>query len=119
MKTKLLALLLVAGSSLFAAGHFSIGVGIGVAPAYGYYALHRLLRRLLATLCQHPAPATLGLEGIGILSDRVTPGTLATGHGRLMPGLIGSLLDTTVIATTAVTGAVKLRRATKRARAAS
>jgi hypothetical protein len=38
MKTKLLALLLVAGSSLFAAGHFSIGVGIGVAPAYGYYA---------------------------------------------------------------------------------
>ena len=38
MKTKLFALLLVAGSSLFAAGHFSIGVGIGVAPAYGYYA---------------------------------------------------------------------------------
>jgi len=39
MKTKLLALLLVAGGSLFAESHFSIGIGIGgYAPAYGYYA---------------------------------------------------------------------------------
>ena len=39
MKTKLLALLLVAGGALFAESHFSIGVGIGgFAPAYGYYA---------------------------------------------------------------------------------
>lgn len=34
MKTKLLALLLLAGSSAFAA-HFSVGIGIG-GPAYGY-----------------------------------------------------------------------------------
>ena len=47
MKTKLLVLLLVAGSSVFAESHFSIGIGIGgygpvyapaYAPAYGYYA---------------------------------------------------------------------------------
>jgi len=37
MKTKLFVILLLAGTSLFAAPHFSIGVGIGV-PAYGYYA---------------------------------------------------------------------------------
>lgn len=38
MKTKLLALMLLAGSSAFAA-HFSVGIGIG-GPAYryGYYA---------------------------------------------------------------------------------
>jgi hypothetical protein len=34
MKTKLVAILLLAGSSLFA-GHFSVGVNIG-GPAYGY-----------------------------------------------------------------------------------
>ena len=39
MKTKLLALLLVAGGALFAESHFSIGIGVGgFAPAYGYYA---------------------------------------------------------------------------------
>ena len=39
MKTKLLGLLLIAGGSLFAESHFSIGIGIGgYAPAYGYYA---------------------------------------------------------------------------------
>lgn len=35
MKTKFLAVLLLAGMSLFARVHFSIGVGIGV--PYGYY----------------------------------------------------------------------------------
>ena len=35
MKTKFLAVLLLAGTSMFARTHFSIGVGIG-AP-YGYY----------------------------------------------------------------------------------
>jgi hypothetical protein len=35
MKTKLLALFLLAGCSLFARGHFSIGIGIG---SYPYYA---------------------------------------------------------------------------------
>jgi hypothetical protein len=44
MKTKLMILGLLAGSSMFAATHFSIGVGIGApapvytAPAYGYSA---------------------------------------------------------------------------------
>ena len=39
MKTRLLAVLLLGGSSLFAETHFSIGVGVGVPPgAYGYYA---------------------------------------------------------------------------------
>ena len=39
MKTRLLAVLLLGGSSLFAETHFSIGVGVG-APigGYGYYA---------------------------------------------------------------------------------
>jgi hypothetical protein len=38
MKTKLLALLLLAGSSVFAASHFSFSVGVGAyPPAYGYY----------------------------------------------------------------------------------
>jgi hypothetical protein len=35
MKTKLLALMLLAGGSLFARSHVSIGIGIG-GPAYGY-----------------------------------------------------------------------------------
>lgn len=37
MKTKFLALLLLAGSSVFAAPRVAVGVGIGVGPAYGYY----------------------------------------------------------------------------------
>src|SRR5689334_16383969 len=35
MKTKLLGILLLAGSSLFASSHFSFSVGVG--PGYGYY----------------------------------------------------------------------------------
>jgi hypothetical protein len=35
MKTKLLGILLLAGSSLFARSHFSFSVGLG--PGYGYY----------------------------------------------------------------------------------
>ena len=39
MKFKLLATMLLAGSSLFAGSHFSIGIGIGgYYPAGGYYA---------------------------------------------------------------------------------
>ena len=39
MKTKLLAVLLIGGSSLFAETHFSIRVGVGApAATYGYYA---------------------------------------------------------------------------------
>jgi hypothetical protein len=46
MKIKLLALLLLASSSMFAAGHWFVGVNVGVpvavappvAPAYAYYA---------------------------------------------------------------------------------
>jgi hypothetical protein len=34
MKSKLLAIFLMAGSSLFARGHFSVGIGVGVG---GYY----------------------------------------------------------------------------------
>jgi hypothetical protein len=34
MKSKMLAIFLLAGSSLFARGHFSVGVGVGVG---GYY----------------------------------------------------------------------------------
>ncbi len=38
MKTKLLAVLLLGGSSVFAETHFSIGVGVGVpAGGYGHY----------------------------------------------------------------------------------
>src|ERR1041384_6795372 len=36
MKMKLLGILLLAGSSLFARSHFSVAVGFG-GPAYGYY----------------------------------------------------------------------------------
>src|SRR5579875_2330066 len=38
MKTKLLALLLLAGSSVFAAPRVFFGVGVGVGPAYSYVA---------------------------------------------------------------------------------
>ena len=38
MKTKLFALLLLAGSSLFAGVGVAVGVGVGGHPAYGYYA---------------------------------------------------------------------------------
>jgi hypothetical protein len=37
MKTKVLALLLLAGSSLFARTHFSIGIGVGGYYPYGGY----------------------------------------------------------------------------------
>lgn len=36
MKKSLLVLMLLASSSLFAGVHFSVGIGVG--PAYGYYA---------------------------------------------------------------------------------
>ena len=36
MKTSLLVVMLLASSSVFAATHFSIGIGVG--PGYGYYA---------------------------------------------------------------------------------
>ena len=35
MKSKLIATLLLAGSSLFAGSRIAVGVGIGVGPAYG------------------------------------------------------------------------------------
>jgi hypothetical protein len=35
MKTKLIGILLLAGSSLFARSHFSVAIGVG--PSYGYY----------------------------------------------------------------------------------
>ena len=38
MKSKLLAIFLLAGSSLFAGTHVFFGVGVGVGPGYGYYA---------------------------------------------------------------------------------
>lgn len=38
MKSKLLALMLFAGSSLFAGTHWSFGFGINTGPRYGYYA---------------------------------------------------------------------------------
>ena len=37
MKTKLLALFLLAGGCLFAGTHVFFGFGVGVGPAYGYY----------------------------------------------------------------------------------
>ena len=37
MKTKMLAILLLAGTSLFARTHVSIGIGIGGYYPYGYY----------------------------------------------------------------------------------
>src|SRR5690349_18074754 len=37
MKTKLLAVLLLAGTSLFARTHVSIGIGVGGFYPYGYY----------------------------------------------------------------------------------
>ncbi|MBZ5622231.1 MAG: hypothetical protein LAQ69_26405 [Acidobacteriia bacterium] len=39
MKTKLFAILLLAGSSLFARTHFTVGIGVGFGGyGYGYYA---------------------------------------------------------------------------------
>lgn len=37
MKTKMLMILLLAGTSLFARGHISIGIGLGGYYPYGYY----------------------------------------------------------------------------------
>jgi len=38
MKTKLLGLLLLAGSTVFAGPRVAVGFGVGVGPAYSYYA---------------------------------------------------------------------------------
>ena len=38
MKKSLLALMFLAASSSVFAAHFSVGIGVGVGPAYGYYA---------------------------------------------------------------------------------
>ncbi len=38
MKARLLAVLLLAGSSLFAGVHVAVGIGVGPAYGYGYYA---------------------------------------------------------------------------------
>ena len=38
MKSKLIALMLLAGGSVFAAPRVGFGIGVGVGPAYGVYA---------------------------------------------------------------------------------
>jgi hypothetical protein len=78
---------------------------------------HRLQQQWL--MLRRPAPVTLGWADIGIPLVHVTLGTPVIGLGRPTLGVIGSLLAITDIAITAATGGVKLRYATKRARAAS
>src|SRR5438046_4254332 len=58
MKTKLLAGLLLAGSSLFAGTHVSIGIGVG-AGGYGYYAAPPVVA--YATPC--PGPGYAWVDG--------------------------------------------------------
>lgn len=62
MKTKLFALFLLAGTSMFARTHFSIGVGIGV-PAYGYYAPAYIAPAPVAVIPPIPGPGYTWVAG--------------------------------------------------------
>lgn len=62
MKSKLLALLLLAGGSVFAGPRVAVGfgVGVGVAPAYGYVA------PVPAPVYVAPAPVVVGAYPYGV-----------------------------------------------------
>lgn len=97
MKTKLLALLLFAGSSLFAGTRVFIGVGVG-APARGYYAPPPpALYSYRAPV--YTRPVIHGLADIGIRPDRDITGGPAIGPGRLTRAHAGMHRATTDIAT--------------------
>ncbi len=64
MKTKLLALALLAGGTMFAGPRIGIGIGVGVGPGYGYYnpapvyaALAYVAPAYVAPAPVYPAPA--------------------------------------------------------------
>lgn len=64
MKTKLLVLFLLAGSSLFAAGRVFFGVGVGVGgPAYGYYVAPPPPAPVVAYAAPYPGPGYAWVGG--------------------------------------------------------
>lgn len=83
MKTKLLAVLLLAGSSLFAAPRVFVGIGVGiggyVGPAYAPPAVR------VAVVPPCPGPGYAWVGGYWYRMARATPGAPATGLARHMP----------------------------------
>lgn len=63
MKSKLLALFLLAGSSLFAGPRVFFGVGVGVGPAYGYYAAPPPPAPVVTYAAPAPAPGYTWIAG--------------------------------------------------------
>ena len=61
MKTKLLALLLLAGSSVFAGTHISVGVGFG--GGYGYYAAPPPPVPVVSYAAPYPGPSYAWVGG--------------------------------------------------------
>ena len=61
MKTKLLALFLLAGSSMFAGVFFRVGVGVG--PAYGYYAAPPPPAPVVSYVAPAPGPGYSWING--------------------------------------------------------
>lgn len=62
MKTKLLAIFLLAGSSLFAGPRVFFGVGVGV-PAYGYYAASPPPAPVVSYAAPYPGPGYTWVGG--------------------------------------------------------
>ena len=68
MKKSLVVLMLLASSSLFAGVHFSVGIGVG--PAYGYYAAPPPPPPAVAYYPQSPRPGYVWISGY---YDRIGP----------------------------------------------
>ena len=62
MKTKLIALLLLAGSSMFASTRVFFGIGVG-GPAYGYYAAPPPPAPVVAYAPPYPGPGYTWVGG--------------------------------------------------------
>jgi hypothetical protein len=104
MKTKVLALLLLAGSCVFAGPRVFFGVGIGV-PAYGYYAPPPPVP--VYTYAAPAYAATLGFPATIIRLGRAITGTRDIGPIRRIGVPHGLARATMAAVTTAAIGGDK------------
>jgi len=96
MKTKLLAILLLAGTTLMAGPRFSIGVGVGV-PAYGYgygYGYRYAPRPVVPYVAPYVAPVpAYGYGYVGGYYPGIAPYAygyrVPLGYGRVAPRYYG------------------------------
>src|SRR5258708_4592829 len=93
MKTKLLAVLLLGGSSVFAQTHFSTGVGVGT-PAGGYGYPKKFFREPKSIIQPKQIGGTVVVNAASYLPG-VSPGGLATVFGTNLTDVTGVVVGDT------------------------